>query len=107
MVSPIVREEQENLESVLHIRFKIEHGFEDIDQQEIDNLGNKFSLKSLVVYLESSDNRKFFIFWKSKQIQHFLSLKPYCENTSKNDKKIYKFVADFLATSLKTGHLGK
>jgi len=106
MVSPIIREEQENLESVLHIRFKIEHGFEDISQQEIDNLSSIFSKKSLVVFLESSDNKKFFIFWKSRQIQHFLTLKPYCENTSKNDKKIYKFVADFLATSLKTGHLG-
>lgn len=107
MVSPIIREEQGNLESVLHIRFKIENGFEDISQKEIDILSTIFSKKSLVVFLESSNNEKFFIFWKSRQIQHFLTLKPYCENTSKNDKKIYKFVADFLATSLKNGRLGK
>ena len=63
----------------------------------------KFKFKSIVILVAANDGNEFRIYWKSKDIDKFLTLKSF----NQNDQFLYEYVAEFLAKSLRNGHLGE
>lgn len=59
-----------------------------------------------MIVLYSKNNENFSIYWKSKEIQHLLTLAAYNDTPQINEKCFYEFLANFLAKSLVEGHLG-
>ena len=74
---------------------------------ELDILTNKCLRKSIVVLIASKNDDKFLIYWKSNEIEHFLSFKPYNSTEMEANKILFQFIVKFLASSLNKKHLGK
>ncbi|KAL7029674.1 hypothetical protein ACKWTF_006315 [Chironomus riparius] len=70
------------------------------------DLSQKCLGNSIVILLAIDGRKKFHLYWKSKQIKHFLTFKIYDKNDFMNDIRLFEFLADFLAHSMKRGHLG-
>jgi hypothetical protein len=102
-----ITDELKNTEDVLFIKFLIDEDFGELPGNDMIKLSNDCSGKSIVILLESKEGNRFSIYWKSKDIPFFLVFKPYNETMSMKDRDIYDFIADFLTTCLKLGHLGK
>ncbi|CAG9801230.1 unnamed protein product [Chironomus riparius] len=83
---------------------------EDISKKptatDLEELGRKCANNSVVIYLTTKNDYKFYLYWKNKEIQHFLALKVYEELYLMNDTKLFDFLTSFLMNSLKRGHLG-
>jgi len=94
-------------EDVLFIKFLIDEDFGELTGSDLSNLANYCSGKSIVILLESKEGHRFSIYWKSNKIPFFLIFKPYDETMSIKDREIYDFIADYLTTCLKLGHLGE
>jgi len=97
---------QENSNFIFKFRIIIDEMFNELVPKSTRKLQQIFKKRSLVVYIASKENRKFLIYWKSKDIRQILSLKPYHDTLSEKDKHICEFAVEFLANSLRNGHLG-
>lgn len=102
-----VQDELKVTDTVLYIQFQIEDEFGELTTTDLLKLSSKCSGKSVVIFIESKYGERRLIYWKSKNIQHFLIFADKSETSSYSDKKIHVFVADFLAESLSRGELGK
>ena len=92
--------------SVLLVETSIEDNFGKFKPQDLTEINKKCKNKSIVLFLAFKNSSKFSIFWKSKELDHFLFLKPYTDEFTENDKKVYEFIVNVLADSLNCGHLG-
>lgn len=97
----------ENHQNVLQIKINIEQDFEEPSTNDIKKLRKKFKNISVLIFIVSSNDRKFIIYWKSKDIRKILRLKSRNENYFENNKYVYEFVVNFLEGALTKGHLGK
>jgi hypothetical protein len=73
----------------------------------LKKLQQKFKNKSIVIFVAQEDDRKFLIYWKSKDIRQILFLSSYRDSFNELDKSICEFAADFLVSSLQSGYLGE
>jgi len=94
-------------EEPLLLNFQFYDNFLDLDSSDLQELLRKCSDKSAVITLEAKEDAKFSIYWKSKEIEEFLVLKPNLKVDLKNVKLLNQFIADFLAESLLSNHLGE
>ncbi|XP_070504766.1 uncharacterized protein [Chironomus tepperi] len=104
--TPNVTDELKNSDSVLYIKFLIDDDFGELTGNDLTKIMDYCNGKSIVILLESKEGQRYSIYWKSKNIPFFLIFKPYNETMTIKDREIYDFIADFLATCLKLGHLG-
>lgn len=77
----------------------------ELNSYEIWELNGKFEKKSVILRFCSEDDGKFYIYWKSREIQNFLILTWFDEKNE--DKKMDEFLMKFLRECLRRGHLGK
>lgn len=95
------------LVNVIKIKIVADSNECELNLINLKKLRQKFKNKSVILFITANDDNKFSIYWKSKDIKQLLLLKPYKESFLRNDKDLCEFVADFLADSLKIGHLGE
>ena len=98
--------DQSSSSSVLKYKIRIDENFNEIETINLKKLQSKFVNQSVVLFIAANDETKFYIYWKSKDSQQVLSLKPHADYFSEADKDLCEFVANFLADSLQSGHLG-
>ncbi|KAL7012859.1 hypothetical protein ACKWTF_015080 [Chironomus riparius] len=104
--SPDLKQELENQQSVLVLKMQVSGLYDDLDSEVLENLSEKCLNKSIVISIKLESCDKVSIYWKSKDVQQFITLRYYGEEFTENDRKIYAFVADYLASSLSRGQLG-
>lgn len=102
-----ILDQLQTTDNILSIKLQIDEHFDEICSDELKSLSEKCKTKSIVILFTSKHSDKVHIHWKSKEIDNFLTLKHYGENYSKDDKKVYEFVAEFLTKSLSRGQLGE
>ena len=73
---------------------------------QMNQLEHKCENHSIIIFMATMDWKRFFIFWKSSKIQHFLMLKTYDGYDFMNDIRLFEFIVNFLTISLKHEHLG-
>lgn len=84
--------------------------FETITKPTVANLeelSQKCLGNSIVILLALNARSELCLYWKSKQIRHFLTLKHYERGDFLNDVRLFEFLANFIGNSLKRGYLGK
>ena len=96
-----------NHQNLLQIKLNIEQDFEDLNSIDLKKLRKKFKNISILIFIAASNDTKFVIYWKSKDIRKILRLKSYKDNFFENDKCVYNFVVEFLEGELTKGHLGR
>lgn len=102
-----VSKELSNIGDTLLIRLVTEEEFKSVDKVYLNELQNVCKLKSVVILFMAKNFKSFKIFWKSKEIDFFLVLKPFEKNKETYDcKELYAFIMDFLLHSLCIKHLG-
>ena len=94
-------------DDIILIKFEYDNKFEDFTSSEMSMLMNLCNEQSVVIHLESKNWDKFSIYWKSKDLDYFLTTKPYENQITKDDAELYGFVAEFLANELGCGYLGR
>jgi len=94
-------------DDVILAKLHFEDGLNDFISSEMSELMELCKNKSVVILLVSKNFDKFSIYWKSKELDHFLITKPYDDQITKDDAELYDFIAEFLAEELKFGYLGK
>lgn len=87
-------------------KIKIDENFDKFGIINLKKLQLKFVNQSVVLFIAANNETRFYIYWKSKDSQQLLSLKPVEEYFTETDRDLCEFIADFLADSLKNGHLG-
>ena len=100
------RTAEENEEPLL-LKFQFYDNFLDLDSSDLLELLRKFGDKSTLMTLEAAVNTIFSIYWKSKENDEFLVLKPNLKLDLNDSKLLNQFVTDFLAESLQNNHLGE
>lgn len=95
-----------DLSKLLLFKLEIESVSGQLSISELKELGQKLSDNYIVIFLATKDKTNFYLYWKSKEIQHFLMFKIYENSNYMNDLKLFEFIATFLADSLKQGYLG-
>ena len=98
--------ELQNL-NVLLYKIYIDDDFGEISSNELENTNSTCRDKSIVVFIESKCTKNISIFWKSKELESFLTLKHFDGDFNENVAKVYEYVAEFLATSLSKGESGR
>lgn len=93
--------------SVFIVRLKIKDIFHNPSSIELNELGLKCATNSIVILLVTDDGNNYFLYWKSKDIKHFMTFKIYDRCRFMNNVDIFEFIAQFLVDSLRHGHLGK
>lgn len=104
--SPTMIHELEDQTTVLFVKLQINDSLENLDLDEIKYLNSLCFNKSIVIFITSENCFKSLIYWKSKDIPKLITLKHHGDEFTENDRKVYEFVADFLASSLSKGQLG-
>ncbi|CAG9800003.1 unnamed protein product [Chironomus riparius] len=79
---------------------------EALNSAELCKLANKFVINSVVILLSTEKETRFYLYWKSNKIQHFLIFKIYKGYDFMNNLQLFEFIATFLGNSLRSGHLG-
>ncbi|CAG9800002.1 unnamed protein product [Chironomus riparius] len=79
---------------------------EALNSAELCKLANKFVINSVVILLSTENETRFYLYWKSNKIQHFLIFKIYKGYDFMNNLQLFEFIATFLGNSLRSGHLG-
>ena len=74
---------------------------------DFHKLAKTFSICSVVIFLSTENGKRFFLYWKSNKIQHFLIFKIYDRADFMHQFRVFDFIAIFLGNSLRSGHLGK
>jgi len=92
---------------VANLKFEIDENFTDLSSSQLYYLGVKCENKAVVVAISSKDGEKISIYWKSKELQHFLTFKSYNGMILRDYKELYYFIIKFLVNSLRNGHLGE
>ncbi|XP_070495393.1 uncharacterized protein [Chironomus tepperi] len=95
-----------NTQHAVLIQFIIEENFKELNQDQLDMLAQIFSTKAVVLFFKSKDCNSMLIYWKSRNIDYFLTLMPPKRMTILECEEVYEFVADFLVESLDNGQLG-
>ncbi|XP_070501248.1 uncharacterized protein [Chironomus tepperi] len=95
-----------NHQNILQLKINIEQDFEEPSSNDLKKLRKKFKNTSILILIAASNDSKFVIYWKSKDISKILRLKSYKDNFFENDKCVYNFIVDFLEGELQKGHLG-
>ncbi|CAH1735235.1 unnamed protein product [Chironomus riparius] len=95
-----------NHQNVLLFELQIHEISNKPNQTELNELAKKCSKNSIVLFLITKNVKRFHLFWKSNKIEHFLELKLYDSCECFNDLRMLMFIADFVASSLRFGHLG-
>ena len=72
-----------------------------------NDLSNQYRNKYALIIQESSCEAKTTIYWKSAEIDEFLTLKPNEKLKTEAGRKLNEFIVDFLFNSIKNNHLGK
>ncbi|XP_070508629.1 uncharacterized protein [Chironomus tepperi] len=80
--------------------------FDDFTSTEMNELGDLYRNKSVVLYCMSDKLNKFLIYWKSKELGYFLITRHHEDIMLDSDAELYEFVAEFLAWELGCGYLG-
>ena len=96
----------QNSKNVLLFRLQIKDVSRKPSLTELDELAQKCSTNSIILFLVTKDVGNFYLIWKSDQIQHFLMIKLYENCDFFNNLRLFEFIAEFLIKSLKQGHLG-
>ncbi|XP_070490541.1 uncharacterized protein [Chironomus tepperi] len=104
--SPSVKSELQSKDSILFIQFQVEEDFGELTSAHLSNLIQISQDKAVVIYIRSTNDDNFLVYWKSKDFQHFLMFKAYDETSLSDEKKICGFIANFVADSLSRGELG-
>lgn len=99
----ILSEDFQNAKDVLVLKVQLT---ESLDSIEIKKLSQKLKDRSAVVQIESTDDKKLTIYWKSSDIEEFLELQQTEHLSLVAGQKLNEFVVDFLAQSLKNRNLG-
>jgi hypothetical protein len=94
-------------EIVANLKFEIDESFTELSSSQLYYLGMKCKHKAVVVTISSKDGEKISIYWKSKELDHFLTFKAYDGMVYREYKELYNFITKFLVTSLRNGHLGE
>ena len=92
--------------NVLKFKFIIGKHFNELKQKHLSTLEQKFKYKSIVILIAANNGKEYHVYWKSKDIAQFLTLKSFNKSLTDNDTFLFEYVAEFLAKSLKSGHLG-
>ncbi|KAL7016081.1 hypothetical protein ACKWTF_016800 [Chironomus riparius] len=104
--STAIREQLCNSKGVLFIRFEITEDFNGLSSSKINQISHKCIKKSVLLCFESKNAQRCFIYWKLKNIHHFLNF-DFCEqNFGENVVGFNDFVMNFIKDSLMKGHLG-
>lgn len=94
------------LDNIFKFKFIIGKNFDELKQKYLSTLEQKFKYKSIVILIAANDEKEYHIYWKSKDIAQFLTLKSFNKSFTDNDSFLFEYVAEFMAKSLKSGHLG-
>ena len=92
---------------VLKLSVNIQDVIDELSKINLKRLQQKFENQSVVIFITANNGTNFHIYWKSKDSQKVLSLKPYKSCFSETDKDLCEFVTDFLTKCLLNGHSGK
>lgn len=96
-----------DIEKVTIITFENVSFDSALDSDELEVLTSKCLRKSIVVFIISKSKEEFLIYWKSSEIDQFLSFKPYSSTEMVTNKTLFQFIVKFLARSLNQRHLGE
>ena len=94
-------------DKVYQFKLQVKEAFQALNAVELCKLTKKFSISSVVILLSTENGKRFFLYWKSNKIKHFLIFKIYKGYDFMNNLCLFEFIATFLGNSLKSGHLGK
>jgi hypothetical protein len=97
----------ENLGKVFVTKVIVEQDFGPLSSNDLKELTDKCMDISIVIFFVSRSEKSFSIYWKSKEIQHLLTFKPYDSDYCGYNKMMYEYIVKFLTESLENGHLGK
>lgn len=93
--------------NIIKFKFVVEKNFEELRRKHLKTLEQKCKLKSIVILVAANDGKEFHIYWKSKDIDKFLTFKSFDDKSYKNDKNLFEYAAEYLVKSLKNGNLGE
>ena len=100
------KDDLKNSLNIALLKIHVRENFGELTGSNFDNILECCGNKSIVIFFMSKNFQKYLIYWKSKELDYFLILKPFAETPSSNDEECYDFIADFLANSLRDGYLG-
>ena len=92
---------------VLKLKIIIDGNFTELSTINLKKLQQKFKNQSFVIFIAANNDTRFHIYWKSKDSQKVLSLKPYNDCFPEPDKDLCEFVSNSLASCLENGHTGE
>ncbi|KAL7014918.1 hypothetical protein ACKWTF_016194 [Chironomus riparius] len=92
--------------SVLRIKIITANDTNELCSINVKKLQQKSKNKSIVIFVAAKDDKKFLIYWKSKDVRQVMFLSSYRDYFSEHDKDVCEFAAEFLVNSLQDGHLG-
>ncbi|KAL7014726.1 hypothetical protein ACKWTF_016092 [Chironomus riparius] len=92
--------------TILNLKITVKEDFKVISLLSLKKLNKKFKDQCIIIFVSTVNGNKFLIYWKSENIQQFLSLKPYGKSFSVTDGQLCEYVVEFLENVLRTGHLG-
>lgn len=97
----------EDNNKVFLFKLEIQEAFMNFSSTELSQLTDNCRNNSVVILLSIEKGKRFFLYWKSKEIQHFLIFKPYNRLDIMHNILIFEFLATFLSNSLRREHLGR
>jgi len=97
----------EDNNKVFLFKLEIQEAYSNLNSTELSKLTDKCRNNSVVILLSTEKGKRFFLYWKSSKIQHFLIFKPYNRLDIMHNILIFEFLATFFTNSLRRDHLGK
>ncbi|XP_070499397.1 uncharacterized protein [Chironomus tepperi] len=95
-----------DVDKVLILKIEFNEVINELSATQVNELARKYRKKSIVIAFSSETESKHLIYWKSKEIQQFLTINHYKDEFNSEDGEVYSFITDFLGNSLKRKHLG-
>lgn len=91
---------------MLIIKYQIEDILTEMSSIELNKFSKKYADNAVILFFVSLIDESVLIYWKSKNIGHFLKFRPHKEDSYENYSPLYEFIKNFLAKSLINDHLG-
>jgi len=97
----------ENTEETILIKIPNEGASYGLNSSIVHDLSTKLRSKPALIIQESFCEATSKIYWKSAEVEDFLTLKPNEKIKTEAVRKLNEFLVDFLINSIKNNHLGK
>lgn len=102
------KEDLVELKNVIIAKFVLDESVSDEKPEILHKIVEKWINQAVIVIFSSCDQENIFsIYWKTKELHNFLTIKDYNDEPLKFDKDLRRFIIEFLIISLDNGHSGE